>query len=95
MEPGAYNTEGAGSVLSGVSTGVNAPQALGGSKRKMNDGREPVHQTTNKVIPPGKLRQASPEAIALMMANKEKHDKMSNSVHWVPGGPPKEKKLFY
>ena len=50
----------------------------------------------NKVIAPGKLRKASPEAIALMMANKEKHEKMSNSVHWVPGGPPKaEKKLFY
>ena len=74
--------------MSGVSTGVNAPQPLSGQ-------RQPLHQATNKVIPPGKLRKASPEAIALMMANKEKHEKMSNSVQWVPGGPPKEKKLFY
>ena len=95
MEPGAYNTEGAGSVLSGVSTGVNAPQPLA-NKKSLPESREPIHKPMNQVIAPGKLRKASPEAIALMMANKEKHEKMSNSVHWVPGGPPKAvKKLFY
>ena len=60
----------------------------------MSENREPFH-STNQVIPPGKLRKASPEAIALLMANKEKHDKMTNSGHWVPGGGAKEKKLFY
>ena len=66
------------------------------NKKSMPESRDPIHKTMNQVIGPGKLRKASPEAIALMMANKEKHEKMSNSVHWVPGGPPKaEKKLFY
>ncbi len=34
-----------------------------------------------------KLRKASPEALALMMANKKKNDSTSqSSSHWVPGG---------
>ena len=75
-------------MLSGVSTGVNAPQAL--KKGQMSETREPNHNSINQVIPPGKLRKASPEALALLMANKEKHDKISNSGHWVPGGGAKQ-----
>jgi len=33
------------------------------------------------------LRKASPEALALMMANKKKNDEArQSSAHWVPGG---------
>ncbi len=54
-----------------------------------------------------KLRKASPEALALMMANKKKNDSTSqSSSHWVPGGSSKgannlkrdnsrQRKLFY
>ena len=53
-----------------------------------------------------KLRKASPEALALMMANKKKNDATSQSSgHWVPGGSSKgnnlkrdnsrQRKLFY
>ena len=76
-------------MLSGVSTGVNAPQ-MASLKKGLSESREPVHQSMNQVIPPGKLRKASPEAIALLMANKEKHEKMNNSGYWVPGGGAKQ-----
>ena len=50
-----------------------------------------------------KLRKASPEALALMMANKKKNDATSqSSSHWVPGGKStmqrdnsRQRKLFY
>ena len=56
-------------------------------KKETNaSSREPHHTTNQTIIAPGKLRKASPEALALLMANKEKHEKMSNSGHWVPSG---------
>ena len=48
-----------------------------------------------------KLRKASPEALALMMANKKKNEAASGSGHWVPGGKSlqrdnsRQRKLFY
>ena len=83
---GGDYTEGDGSMLSGVSTGVNAPQMNSLNKQVSGGHRDPHHQNQT-VAAPGKLRKASPEALALLMANKEKHEKMSNNAsHWVPSG---------
>ena len=57
----------------------------------------------NKTMDSGvKLRKASPEALALMMANKKQNDAASNSSNvWVPGGKAiardnsRTRKLFY
>ena len=48
-----------------------------------------------------RLRKASPEALALMMANKTKNDASGSQAAWVPGGKAmvrdnsRQRKLFY
>ena len=77
--------------MSGVSLGSGAglPDLQKINLNRVAKGANNSHQTIdNTSSGGGKLRKASPEALALMMANIKKNDPgTSHSSQWAAGGP--------
>ena len=100
MSPEYASVGGVTSVMSGGSLGLRGGQ-LPDLKKVHSGSREGTNQTIQVEGGP-KLRKASPEALALMMANMKKNEAASSSSsHWVPGGKAlprdnsRQRKLFY
>ena len=94
------------SIMSGGTMGSNALPELKKVNNRVGNrtvGMGSAGSATKTVDSNTKLRKASPEAIALMMANKKQNDAASQgSSHWVPGGSKalardnsRQRKLFY
>ena len=80
-------------VAAGGQRSVMSSDPISGVTSVMSAGsglpnvREPNHLRTMDAANPPPLRKASPEAIALMMANKKKNDEAKKTgSSWVPGG---------